>query len=181
VLNTLILSLLLACSRYEIWEDKQGRAIRVDRWSGEIQIIQGNRVVTPEREPTTTEIQRLAQPRDLGDRTLSQFDNVKAALTTSWREDQLYYRLSIKPFPEKMLKAISGLNLELYDKADFKLLDIDLRTSAAGGGVRSIVDDNGKRTELLFNHSAQCSRDVYSSITQWSLGWNRTLPSCPVV
>jgi hypothetical protein len=171
VVSVVLTSLLVNCSRYEIKEDKQGRAIRVDRWTGDIQIVQGNKVITPDKAPTAQEIQSLAQPRALGERTLSQFESVKAILTTSWREDKLYYRFSIEPYPEKMLGSISGLSLVLHDKAGFKLMEIDLLESVAGGGVRGIVDNSGKRTELLFNHFVGCSREIYISVTSWSIGW----------
>jgi hypothetical protein len=92
-------------------------------------------------------------------------------LTTSSREEKLYYILSIKPYPEKMVKSISELTLELYDQAQFKLLQIDLLKGSTAGGIRSVVDDSGKKTDLLFNHSTACSRDVYKSITRWSVGW----------
>jgi len=44
----LVLFMLTGCDvgRYEIKEDKSGRTIRLDKWTGEITIIAGDRLVT---------------------------------------------------------------------------------------------------------------------------------------
>lgn len=118
---------LTSCGdRYELAQDKEGRTIRLDKRTGEVAVIVGDRLViakTPEQveaEETDArqEAEVLGSPKNWPQQTLKQIGVTTASLTTAWKDGSLRYQLYLLPVPknyENNDRFSAPLVLRLYD------------------------------------------------------------------
>jgi hypothetical protein len=104
-------------------------------------------------------------------------------LSTSWREDRLYYIFTANPSinpkasPEnKITKGSFARSLEygfggpiftakLLDRAGFEILSIGMKES-----IR-VVDNDSKALGLQQKSNIDCSRKKYQDISRWEIVW----------
>ena len=169
---------LIGCDvgRYELKEDKSGRTIRLDKWTGEITIIAGDRLIkvktTQEQESERILASSLAQPKRWNAIEIPQLEGAKATLVTSWRDNVLEYQFSIRPIGDKLVSA-RRLNIRarfmalLYDDNSFRILAIELPLSE----LASVVDDKGKVMSWDGEGSIPSTGEQYRRAVGWNLKW----------
>lgn len=162
--------------RFEMSKDAQGRTVRLDKKTGEIAVIGNDRVITLKSDKDAETEQKSAEdlqtPRSWGNVDIPQIGNVKATLTTSWRDGKTLYQFNVKPISKNLANArkqyMSTLTLELFDANSFVLVRIPIIV----GSMSRIVNDKGEGIELSSNDSIDMSKGTYSSLVGWNVAWN---------
>lgn len=163
------------CARYDMKEDKQGRMIRVDRFTGEVTIIEGDKIVkvkTPdEQAEENKKRENLAKTRYLAPIDLSAIGGGTAGLMLSWHEDKLYYQFWISPLTKRVEAARheygTSFDIILSDASGFELKRIPVPVPAMTG----TVDNNGKANMISKDDSDFCTEDDYRRIANWNVSW----------
>lgn len=173
--------ILFSCKsdRYELSKDEQGRIIRLDKETGAISIVDGERLLpvkTPEQQESEAVAARakekaLGEPKQWSDQDFKQIGITKASLTTKWIDGTLWYKLELQPIPRNFYESYTAgqapFVLKFKDSSGFELVKVDLYKSA----FESYVDENGKRVALSANSSTPCTRSVYEELVGWGLTW----------
>jgi hypothetical protein len=171
----LIVSIVLCCqgcARYETHEDKFGRTIRTDRWTGEVAILEGDTLV---KVKSSEEVKRdnaaLASPHQWADIAVPQLgDGVIMHLTTNWRDGQMFYRFEVRPASERMYKSLNSggrLDISFIDSNGFKSDGFSIPLTK----LARVLDDQGKPIALTDNDSRSVTHDDYLRIARWEFGW----------
>lgn len=143
------------CGRYEIQGDGQGRIVRLDRISGAVDYLQGNRFVRVQDPGSRKkEAEELAKVRDWG--ALSYEGKYTLRLKTALRNSRLYYQIGILPVPPT---SVFNFRIALLDKDEFQVASISLNTP---DGVPTV--DGG----IAYSGFALVDEDVYRSIVSWA-------------
>lgn len=171
------------CSRYEVKEDKEGRTVRVDRWTGDMVLVAGNtmtKLKSPEElEKDEQEAKKraatLAVPRMMPPIAIPQLGNgVTAHTRMMWRDGVLHFQLSIRPLSKTLRSArdlpyrSSSFTLAFYDDQAFKVKSIDVRLAS----MAETVDDSGQGMSLDIDDSTICDADEYQRISSWNIFWS---------
>ncbi|MGH9683533.1 MAG: hypothetical protein ACRD4S_07975 [Candidatus Acidiferrales bacterium] len=174
----LVLSVCSCGGRYELKQDKDGRTIRIDKWTGDISIIEGDKVIQPESaqdEQTKKKAQlALSNAKTWPLITLPQLGGATGSLKTSWQDGSLRYQFTVLPETSDIIRArshvFSGASFTLlfFDTQNFKVEEIEIAVSK----MSQTVDDGGKPILLEANDSVLCSEDTYRSISSWNLSWS---------
>ena len=163
-------------SRYEMSSDSQGRTVRLDKETGEIAVIEDDRLTTLKSDKDAeAEQQRaldLQTPLTWNDVVIPQIGNVQAGLSTSWRNGEMFYRFTVRPINEGLSRARqryeATLTLQLLDANGFALTRIPVTVRS----MSRIVNDKGEDVALSRNDSILMPKDTYSSLAAWNVSWN---------
>lgn len=166
-------------NRYELVKDDRGRVVRLDKETGEIVIVQNEKMVpvkTPEQQETETAAARareeaLSAPKQWSDQEFKQIGITKASLTTRWVDGTLWYKFEMQPIPkginENYLPSQAPFTLTFNDKSGFELIKINLYQFS----FSTYVDEDRKPIALAANSSVLCTRGVYEELAGWGLTW----------
>lgn len=143
------------CSRYDIQGDGQGRIVRLDRFTGAVDYLQGTRFVRIQNEGDRKhEAQELGRVHDWG--ALSYEGKYTLRLKTALRNDRLYYQIGIVPVPPA---NVFNFRVGLNDADGFQVASISLNTPE---GVSTA--DSG----IAYSGFTLLDGDVYRSVTSWT-------------
>jgi hypothetical protein len=151
----IMIAALSGCSRYQIQGDGQGRIVRLDRLTGQVDYLQGTRFVRVENPgDRRREMKELGQVKDWG---VQQYDQkYTLRMKTAWRNDRMYYQIGIVPTPPA---AVFNFRIALNDTDGFQLASISLNvpdgTATTDGGI-------------LYSGFSPVDEDVYRSVASWS-------------
>jgi len=177
VLSLVLVTALAGCSRNQDADDKDGRMIRVDKSTGVVTVMDGDRITrvkTPE-EQTAEDRDRdeFAKTRNMPILGLAGLGGGNATLRLSWHDGKVFYRFSIAPTSKQIEAARSrpGPSFEI-------LLD-----SAEGSVVKKIEvqaesmtlnrnDPSDTSSALTRDDSAPCAMDDYRRIASWDISWS---------
>jgi hypothetical protein len=153
-----ILILLLGCERserYEMTKDGRGRTIRLDKKTGEVAVIQDDRIVVlkdqKEFDAEHRKVDNLADPKPWPTIDIPQLGNVKASVTTAWRDEKLLYQFSIWPISSALEAAVKkpltnpNFIVEFYDDNNFKIAEVRLPLVK----MSRMVDEKGSYARKL--------------------------------
>jgi len=146
---------LAGCARYEIQGDGQGRIVRLDRLTGQVDYLQGSRFVRIANPgDRRADLQKLGEVRDWG---TAQYDaKYTLKLKTAWRNGRMYYQIVINPAPPA---NVFNFRIGLNDADGFQVgsasLNMPDSTPTPDGGV-------------AYSGFALVDEDVYRSIASWS-------------
>ena len=177
-----LVGILIGCEkadRYNLEKDEQGRTIRIDQQTGEIAVVEGNTIRLLQSEEDVKyekllEEDELATPSHFVETGVPFFgEDVKANVSTIWRNGSLHYKFFISPAPKKLLKARdegfsrSGLTLMFFDSNDFEVTHIQISTEQLVGRR----GDDNKLEGFERNGSLELGKSEYRSIASWNIGW----------
>ena len=192
---------LTACdqisNRYEITKDQTGRTLRLDKRTGEISVIEGERIV-PVRSGKDVDQEKamstrtLATAKDFPNVALPQF-GVEAQLRTSWQDGKLLYALSFRPGTPKpaadtengegakqtadkpkSTKSSSTDWVRVKGYQYFLLLeDVPFQLARETLTFTEVVNDSEKTIGMDAKGSIPMSSDTYRRIDLWNVEWRR--------
>lgn len=160
--------------RYEITKDEEGRTLRLDKKTGEIAIISGDRVVIPKTQADIDaekreQEEKAREPKYWVPISLPSVGADKISLSTSWQNGHMYYKFRVEPVPPGWAKYSSHkkapFDLVFYDKGGFKIIEFEIPKNLF---VR-IVDDSGVPTGLSINSTMPCDLKEYAQLEDWSV------------
>ena len=143
------------CSRYQIEGDGQGRIVRLDRLTGQVDYLQGTRFVRVENpSDRRREMKELGQVKDWGS---AQYDGKYTLhLKTAFRNGRMYYQIGIVPTPPT---TVFNFRIALNDADGFQVASVSLNmpdgTQTTDGGI-------------VYSAFSQMDEDVYRSIASWA-------------
>ena len=145
--------LLFGCGRYEIQGDGHGRIVRLDRLTGELNYLQGSRLVRIENpHDRRRSLDSLATAHDWGS---ASYDQYMLRLRTAWRGGRMYYQLGIAPMPPE---KVFNFRISLNDAQGFELSSVSLNVpdgSPAPGGIN-------------YTGFILLDEDLYRAVRSWS-------------
>jgi len=171
MLLIIIAFIFTGCNLYETREDKQGRTVRVNKITGEVAIIDGDKIIkvksdkdiakekANEDELRTTKIWN----------TMILFNNVPVEFKTMWSNGNMSYQLRIKQNLRPKSNYLSTICVVLKDKDEFQITSIPIRTNELVG----VVGIDGK-TIFEMTHSDQIPivKEDYKRIASCELSWS---------
>ena len=170
VLTVLMVYFSLACevAPYEIHEDKLGRHIRLNRWTGAIAIVEGDTVIELGRSVT------YAGPlsREWPPLTLTQLGDVNATLKTAWHDGRVRFQFSLSPESKKLKEARTesfgvgkSFTVMLTDLFGIAVVQDDVPFTS----MSRIVDEKGATTGLSYTSQVACSYTDYLLVAGWNV------------
>jgi len=172
--------------RYEIKQDSAGRTIRLDKQTGEIAVLEGEKL-TPIREEAdhkATEQRRVAAeaaaqsklesltlPITRPPKILQPIGVKNATMYTMWRDGKLYFKLGMHPAPKPSARSwglgLTRFRIVFTDLAGFNVVDEPIPIAS----IVSVVDDSGKAGDVNVNWYVPLSQQAYESISDWTITW----------
>jgi hypothetical protein len=188
VLCTLALAACATGNRYQLSEDKEGRLVRLDTQTGEVTLIQGEKLTPPvQTEPTTPEARTSPQESSPSEEVLlpeggkvwptlsmPQLGDTSARLTSYWHNGKLHYVLELYPFSKRLKLVYSGyygnasLSLAVNDADGKQVAWTNLPTSR----LKRTLNKAMNVEELSAEGVMPMSMADYDSLAGWQLVWN---------
>jgi hypothetical protein len=173
-------------NRYELKQDNTGRTIRLDKQTGEIAILDGNKL-TPvlsdtdrkvaEADRATEQalehirIEALGQPKTYPDQAFPLLGVKTASLFTIWRDGKTYCHLIFQPAPRQNGRSfgigMSGFRVAFMDANGFIVAAEVIPTL----DLVNNTDNDGHIRGMTANWSMDATRDIYDSVASWTLTW----------
>lgn len=195
----LLLFLLSSCdqfsNRYEISKDQKGRTVRLDKRTGEIAIVEDDKILLLKDAKDIEQKQKKATDR-LGEfkywplLDIPQF-KIQAKLTTVWRDGYALYAVELRPFSgkakgkgftpiesdKKQEKPAPSINPEpviraLENRTLFLILE-DMPFELANEQLKfsRVVDDSSKPIGMDAKGQLSISKESYEKIDNWNIQW----------
>lgn len=184
----LAIPVLLGCdeapfgNRYEISKDQSGRTLRLDKRTGDIAIVDGDRIIhlrdaKDADAARKTDDDALARAKAWPKVDLPQF-GVDIWLQTSWQDGVLLYWVRFEPMRKKTTSDEVAATSKTFD--DTKLLrrtftlileDAPFELATQRLTLTRVVDDAGKPIGREAKGKIQMSKDVYRRIDSWNVSW----------
>lgn len=172
-LFSVIITVSVCAGCYEVKQDDKGRTVKVNKLTGELSVIEGDKILKLKGEKEVKAEQeaanKLSYPRTWPDITLSIGDVTIAKLITKWSEGIMYYQF----FTDKNLRGkgyyFANLSIQLNDNASFLIEEIQIPLSSMTGQLGL----DGKTIESM-EHKGQkpMSEETYKKITGWNVTWS---------
>lgn len=179
VLCVLALAGCAATNRYALSKDSAGRLVRLDTQTGEVTLIEGERL-TPIQgaaaavEQTGPQVVLPEGGKSWPTLALPQLGDTRAALTSDWRDGKLHYVLELYPLTKRLNLAHSGY----YSNASFSMTMSDTngkqiaRTDLPTGRLARVISNTRNMEELSAEGDIPMSKESYDGIAGWGLLWN---------
>ena len=154
---TCAMILTVSCAdRFQLVQDKAGRTLRVDRRTGEMAVVDGDRLVRIAPPPSAEELRRLEKPTTWG--PWEHNDGKSISIKTAWRDDGLRYEVSLQPLSAEELAEVlrlvkSGvgrlglvgdLTVSLFDQEGFKLCAFEVWLSGLARDSNNVASTAGQ-------------------------------------
>ena len=182
VLCALILAGCATTQRYQLSKDDKGRLVRLDTQTGEVMLIEGDKLTSA---PGTTTAETKPKPQiphltlpsggkawptlsipDLGD--------ARAALTSYWYNGKLHYVIELYPLSKRLKLVYSGY----YSNPSFSLILNDKTgkrvawTAVPAGRLKHTFNKKLETEELSVEGVIMMTKREYDSLAAWQLQWN---------
>jgi hypothetical protein len=171
---------LPSSSRYEIKQDQSGRTIRLDKQTGEVSVVEGDKIAPLVSEAEKKKIvaqaewasAQLAQSNFRPVKTFPMIGVKTASCMTMWRDGKIFFQAYMEPVP-RPTAATYGIGLTRFrilflDQNGFQLVDEAVPFS----NLVNVSDTAGKKiVGQQISWSLPLSEQAYRSITDWSVTW----------
>jgi len=172
ILFLLIIAIAMTIGCYETKQDEKGRTIKINRITGEMSVIDGDKIIKLKTDKDIKADQdstkKLSEPILWPAITImNKYANVN--FKTKWSDGNIYYQIHVdKNLRDKALyNAI--LTIELYDNENFLMSKIPVMVNSMAGGVGS----DGKTIETMsYKDQMPMSEDAYKKIVSWNVLWS---------
>lgn len=164
----IILPIIVGC--YEMKQDDKGRTVKINRITGEVSVIDGDKIVKLKDEnDIKAETKKLGEPHKWLTIPLPVASGINASLITKWSDGNIYYQF----FVDKNLRGkgnyYATFTILLQDSNAFLIEDISLPVSSMTG----MLGADGKAiNSMQFKGQRPMSEDKYKQITEWKVEWS---------
>ena len=175
-----MVAILTGCDRAERKETHElvnagnGLFYRINKTSGEISLISGGQVTKlDEWQPGKKGKLKESYMIDWPEKTLSQLDDLKLELKTTWREGKMLYNFRISPCTDRIkterekTASYARFNVNFMDSDGFEVLTLPIKLSE----MIQRVDDKGKAMSMTMQANTTLTVETYEAISTWSVGW----------
>ncbi|MDQ5985568.1 MAG: hypothetical protein CSYNP_01280 [Syntrophus sp. SKADARSKE-3] len=168
-----VIAVVLITGCYETKQDNQGRTIKVNKLTGDVSVIDGNKIVKLKDEGTIKAEQeaskKLGEVKDWPSASLPIAGGTNAFLQTKWSEGHLYYKFYIDKNLRNKRAYYARFVLQLSDGAGFLIEEIQIPVSSITGSV----GEDGKTIESMnYKAKAPMTEDTYKKIAKWNILWS---------
>lgn len=167
-----VLVLILgAC--HEIREDKNGRTIKVNKITGEVLIIDGNKIVKPKTNEDIIKdaevLKNLESIKTWDSIQVLIGPNPNATLKTKWSDGFMYYQL----FIDNNLRGLGGNNagftVEVSDQSGFQIDNFIVPLSTI---IANLGADNKTIVSMEYKGKQALTSEAYKKISGWNIMWH---------
>ncbi|GFO59223.1 hypothetical protein GMST_15480 [Geomonas silvestris] len=159
------------CGLYETKEDKQGRTIRVNRLTGDVAIVDGDKLVRVKSEKEVAQEKMREDKLSVTkgwDKSML-LNEIPVGLKTKWVDGIMSYQLSVEGNLRTRGTYFSEITAVFKDKDDFHIAKIPIKSNAFTG----LVGFDGKTvSNMSYSDQLPLSKDEYARITSWELIWS---------
>jgi hypothetical protein len=166
-------------NRYEIQKDGSGRTIRLDKQTGDVAILEGDKLVpaSSQQQVAATEatekvhLYELAQPKFLPNNPPVQLGAKTGTCQTMWRDGKVFilaqFTPPLRPPSRSFGIGLTGYRIHFLDASGFSIVDEAVPTA----NVTTVLDEKSKPYGTQISWSLPLSQDAYESITGWAMHW----------
>jgi len=158
---------------YEMKQDEKGRTVKVNKLTGDISVIEGDKIIKLKTEKEVKAEQEAAKKLDEAKRwpegPLTVAGGSTAKFITKWSDGVMYYQL----FVDKNLRGkgnyFARINIQLHDNASFLVEEISVPVSSMTG----MVGLDGKTIESMESKGQKAMTDeMYKKISDVNYTWS---------
>ncbi len=181
--------LLITCNDnlYEIISLPDGNSYRINTQSGELMLIDGEKLTKVEsaiefKGTSTLDLEPKLWPRDTSyyfyfkwpedykSYYMVHLDSLKVNMVTTWREDMMFYKMKISlDDSTKSMDEVKAtkLNTSFTDLWGFERLEMEVPLD----NMTRLINSEGVPRGLSLNSDLECTLEDYISLLDWSIGW----------
>lgn len=181
--------LLITCNDnlYEIISLPDGNSYRINTQSGELMLIDGEKLTKVEsaiefKGTSTLDLEPKLWPRDTSyyfyfkwpedykSYYMVHLDSLKVNMVTTWREDMMFYKMKISlDDSTKSMDEVKAtkLNISFTDLWGFERLEMEVPLD----NMTRLINSEGVPRGLSLNSDLECTLEDYISLLDWSIGW----------
>jgi tellurite resistance protein len=172
LLLSVVIAIVILTGCYDTKVDEKGRTVRINKITGEMSVIDGNKIIKLKTEKEAEAEQEAAE--QLGESKewsaipiLNKYANT--TLKTKWSDGNIYYQLYVDKNLKDVANYNSVLTIELYDSESFLIRKITVRAN----NMVVAVDSDGKTIEAMeYKEKMPMSEIAYKKIKKWDIIWS---------
>ncbi|MGA2780784.1 MAG: hypothetical protein ABSF13_02560 [Smithella sp.] len=172
LLLSVVIAIAITIGCYDSKQDEKGRTVRINRITGEMYVIDGDKIIKLKTEKEVKAEQEA--DKQLGESKtwpaipiLNRYANT--TLKTKWSDGNIYYQLYLDKNLGDIAKYNAELTIELYDSESFLIRKIPVRVN----NMVSAVDSNGSTIESMqYKEKMPMSENAYKKIERWDVIWS---------
>jgi hypothetical protein len=177
----LVFGTTLCCDNYTVTKDSEGRTIRLNKSSGEVVVIEGDRMLVPkskeevEAEKKANESKLREQKEKLANRRewdQSMILKTRVTLNTIYLGSQMRFKLVFENLPEKWEESsyVTRPFTLIFLKNGIEVFSQPLNRS----DFARIVDDSQKNVKygLSYDGSIPMTPEEYEMLGGWTISWS---------
>jgi hypothetical protein len=167
----IILSLIVT-GCYETKQDDKGRTVKINKITGEVSIIDGDKILKPKEEKDLKAQQeatkKLGEPKVWAQLDLSIIGGVKARLITKWSDGNIYYQFFLDKNLRGKVNSFAKFNVQLHDGAEFLIEEIPIPALSMTG---RLGEDLKTIESMEYKGRKPMSEETYKIIKIWNVTW----------
>lgn len=172
-LLALVILVLLIVGCYEMKQDEKGRTIKINKITGEVSVIDGDKIlklkdendIKAEHEAT----KKLGDAKTLREIPLSIDGVANSRLITKWSDGNLYYQFFVDKNLRGKGSTFARLTIQLFDNAAFLIEQIPVPLSSMTGLLGA---DNKTIDSMEYKGQLPMGKDTYNKINEWDVIWS---------
>jgi hypothetical protein len=166
------ITILLLASCYEMKEDKKGRTVKVNKLTGEMFVIEDDKIIKLKGEKEVKAEQeaakQLGEPKRWPEIPLNVAGGTNARFITKWNDGNMYYQFFIDKNLRGKGNYFARLTIQLHDNASFLIEEIPVPVSNMTGSLGL----DGKTVESMeYKGQIPMSDETYKKISEWNVSW----------
>lgn len=172
-LLVIVIVLSVAAGCYEMKQDDKGRTVKVNKITGDISVIEGDKIIKLKGEKEVKAEQEAA--KKLGDAkrwpevNLAIANGTNARLVTKWNDGIMYYQFFIDKNLRGKGNYLARVSIQLHDNASFLIEEIPVSVSSMTGSLG--ID--GKTIESMeYKGQRLMTEETYKKISEWNVTWS---------
>jgi hypothetical protein len=158
---------------YEMKQDEKGRTVKMNRLTGEISVIEGDKIIKLKDENDIKAqheaTMKLGAATNWGKIELGVVSGLDAKLITKWSNGVLYYQFFVNKNLRQIKNAYAQFTIQLQDDALFVIEQIPISVSM----MTAQVSEDGKTiTGMEYKGQVFMLEDAYRKIGSWNVSYS---------
>jgi uncharacterized lipoprotein YehR (DUF1307 family) len=172
ILLSAVIAILILTGCYDTKQNEKGRTVKINRITGELSIIDGDKIIKLKTENEVKAEQEAAKQLSESKawparQIMNQYANV--TLKTKWSDGNIYYQFYVDKNLRNISRYNSALTIELYDTESFLVQKMLVNVNSMAGGIGT----DGKTIEaMVYKDQIPMSEDAYKKIVAWNVLWS---------